>query len=239
MSDINTKSKIKIGDVETFSIVDFPDTISAVVFMQGCPWRCPFCYNKILQNQAQESNVNWPKFLEFLQKRKGVLEGVVFSGGEPLLQDKDLEMAIDDVKAIGYKVGLHTGGFYPEALQKIVKKTDWVGLDIKAPLKPKIYKDITGGRADVKKVIESLNILIASKVHFECRTTCDPRFLGINDIYEIAEYLHKLGVQEYYLQKYRPVDGDTTSEDEVNKFFNNFSLQAYLHNIFPIFESRK
>ena len=234
-----SKTNIRIGDVETFSIVDFPNIISAVVFMQGCPWKCPFCYNTELQKPAKDSNVNWPKFLDFLAKRKGILEGVVFSGGEPLMQPEALLSAIDDVKALGYKVGLHTGGFAPENLFMVAEKLDWVGLDIKAPLNAEAYKKATGRFSDFQKIIDSINVLKNANMHFECRTTCDPRHLNINDIYTIAEELLSLGVEEYYLQKYRPIEGDNTEESECNKFFTNNNLISYLHNTFKIFDIRK
>ena len=239
MQEVKEKTNIKIGDVETFSIVDFPNVISAVVFMQGCPWRCPFCYNTELQKTANMSNVNWSKFLEFLRKRKGILEGVVFSGGEPLMQVEGLLSAIDDVKDLGYKVGLHTGGFDSEALKKIAEKLDWVGLDIKAPFEAAVYKTATKNFANVEKIKESIRVLQAAKVHFECRTTCDPRFLQIDSIYKIAEQLKKMGVEEYYLQKYRPVEGDVTEASERDKFFINNNLISYLHNTFKIFDVRK
>ena len=74
---------VKIGGVETFSTVDFPDKIAAVVFMKGCPWRCPFCHNAFLQDASAADNFVWEKFVEFLKTRRGILDGVVFSGGEP------------------------------------------------------------------------------------------------------------------------------------------------------------
>ena len=234
-----SKTNLKIGDVETFSIVDFPNLIAAVVFMQGCPWRCPFCYNTELQDAKKDGTINWPKFLDFLAKRKGILEGVVFSGGEPLLQPEALNVAIDEVAVLGYKIGLHTGGFAPENLKKIIHKLDWVGLDIKAPLTSVFYKRATGKFSDVQKIKDSLRILAESGVHFECRTTCDPNFLQISDIYTIAEQIKALGAEEYYLQKYRPLEGDKTSEEECNKFFANNALITYLRNTFKTFEVRK
>ena len=234
-----SKTNIRIGDVETFSIVDFPNLISAVIFMQGCPWRCPFCYNTELQKPAKESNVNWPKFLDFLAKRHGILEGVVFSGGEPLMQLEALSSAIDEVKSLGYKVGLHTGGYAPENLFMVADRLDWVGLDIKAPFDPAAYKKATKNFCDVEKIKDSIKVLQNAKVHFECRTTCDPRHLNINDIYTIAEELLSSKVEEYYLQKYRPVEGDNTDEAECNKFFTNNNLISYLHNTFKIFDIRK
>ena len=234
-----TKTNIKIGDVETFSIVDFPNKISAVVFMQGCPWRCPFCYNTELQKISKDSNINWPKFLDFLKRRAGILEAVTFSGGEPLLQPEALSDAIDDVKALGYEIGLHTGGYNPDGLKKVIDRLDWVGLDIKAPLNAAAYKKATGNFSDFQKVADSLTMLHKSGVHFECRTTCDPRHLQISDIFTIAEQIKALGAKEYYLQKYRPVEGDETPDEECNKFFNNAALITFLQNSFQIFDIRK
>ena len=105
---------LRIGDIEKFSIVDFPTKIAAVVFMQGCPWRCPFCYNSSLQNPNSGDNTGWDKLIHLLEHRKGILDAVVFSGGEPLMQS-NLPQAMDEVKALGFIVGLHTGGYNPEA----------------------------------------------------------------------------------------------------------------------------
>ncbi len=232
-------SLIKIGDIEKFSIVDFPSKIAAVVFMQGCPWRCPFCYNQSLQPLTGDSNAGWDNLIHLLEHRKGILDAVVFSGGEPLLQN-NLSQAMDTVKDMGFAIGLHTGGFAPEALRKVIDKVSWVGFDIKAPLTAERYKTATGGIADITKVKESLNILLQSGKHFECRTTCDPRILNIPDIYEIADTLAKLGVKEYYLQKYRPIPQDkTTTESDCEKFFNDSELEKYLRNTFPVFALRK
>ena len=234
--------EIVIGDVEKFSIVDYPEHMAAVVFMQGCPWRCPFCYNTSLQKIGGEPESDWTfaKLMNLLEKRKGVLDAVVFSGGEPLVQGEALESAIDAVKALGYKVGLHTGGYRPEILERIVEKVDWVGLDIKAPFEDEKYKSATGGYTLVENVRRSLKILVASGKHFECRTTCDPRILTVEDIYKIAESLKAVGVQEYYLQKYRPIPSDkTTTDEQCLALVENQDLAAYLQKTFPKFEIRK
>ena len=238
---MNTE-EILIGDVEKFSIVDYPEHMAAVVFMQGCPWRCPFCYNTSLQKIGAESESDWTfsKLMNLLERRKGVLDAVVFSGGEPLVQGGALESAIDAVKALGYKVGLHTGGYRPEILERIVEKIDWVGLDIKAPFEIEKYKTATGGYTLVENVKRSLKILVASGKHFECRTTCDPRILTVEDIYKIAESLKAVGVQEYYLQKYRPIPSDkATTDEQCLALVENQELAAYLQKTFPKFEIRK
>ena len=177
---------IRIGGIEKFSIVDFPNKMAAVVFMQGCPWRCPFCHNVQLQDVNGETNIVWQKFIDFLGTRKGVLDAVVFSGGEPLVQ-KELKDAINDVK-----------------------------------------------------VLESLKMLCESGKSFECRTTCDPRFLSVDDIYTIANKLKEMGVKEYYLQKYRIVESDLeNTEDRCLALVEDDDLNEYLKQNFEIFDVRK
>ena len=139
---------INIADIEKFSIVDWPNKISAVVFMQGCPWRCPFCYNQSLQNINGEGSATWENLIHLLEHRKGIIDGVVFSGGEPLAQ-KNLPQAMEAVKNMGFEIGMHTGGYNPEALKKVLPYLSWVGFDIKSPLEPELYKTATGGMADV------------------------------------------------------------------------------------------
>ena len=230
-------AKINVGGVETFSTVDFPEHMAAVVFLQGCPWRCPFCHNASLQPIDSATDFVWEKFLDFLGKRQGILDAVVFSGGEPLVQNS-LGDAIDDVKAMGYKVALHTGGYRPEAFQKVLPKLDWVGFDIKAPLTAEGYKKSTGGYDKIEHVRKSLELLIESGVDFECRTTCDPRVLDIADIYAIADNLSSMGVKTYRLQRYRQVEGDNTPDSECEKFFTDKALEEYLHKKFSDFAFR-
>ncbi len=230
---------LRIGDIEKFSIVDFPTKIAAVVFMQGCPWRCPFCYNSSLQNPNSGDNTGWDKLIHLLEHRKGILDAVVFSGGEPLMQS-NLSQAMDEVKNMGFIVGLHTGGYNPEALKKVISKVAWVGMDIKVPLDSERYTKVTGCPTPIDNIKESLQILLDSGVNFECRTTCDPRILDIADIYKIADELSALGVPEYYLQKYRPIPEDkTTQEVDCDKFFNDSELLNYLKSKFKIFDVRK
>lgn len=234
-----TSDLLRIGDIEKFSIVDFPTKIAAVVFMQGCPWRCPFCYNASLQNPNSNDNTGWDKLINLLEHRKGILDAVVFSGGEPLMQS-NLPQAMDIVKDMGFEIGLHTGGYNPQALKKVIDKVSWVGMDIKVPLDTERYTKVTGCPTPIGNIKESLQILIGSGIHFECRTTCDPRILEIADIYNIADELSALGVKEYYLQKYRPIPTDKTTQDsDCDKFFDDSTLLSYLKSKFEIFDVRK
>ena len=232
------KDLIKIADIEKFSIVDWPTKIAAVIFLQGCPWRCPFCYNQSLQNVNGENNASWNNLLNLLEHRKGMLDGVVFSGGEPLMQP-NLAEAMQIVKNMGFDIGMHTGGYNPVALKKVLPNLSWVGFDVKAPMQSERYKQATGGIADVEKVKESLNLLLKSNISFECRTTCDPRILCVDDIYKIADTLNALGVKEYYIQKYRPIESDkTTTDADCEKFFT-LEIEAYLRKKFDVFGMRK
>lgn len=229
---------IIIGGVETFSTVDFPNKMAAVVFMQGCPWRCPFCHNKALQKIGAKSDFIWEKFVDFLKTRIGILDAVVFSGGEPLVQD-ELSAYLEEVKALGYKIGLHTGGYRPQALAKILPKLDWIGFDIKAPLNAEHYQKAIGGINHFTQAMESLQMILDCGIAFECRTTCDPRILSVEDIYTIADELKAKDVKEYYLQKYRQVEGDETPDSECDKFFEDKKLLTYLHSSFETFDVRK
>jgi len=232
-------SVIKIGGVERFSLVDFPEHISAVIFMQGCPWRCPFCYNTHLQQASSEDSIDADAFFEFLQKRKGVLDAVVFSGGEPLFQSGLFE-AITKVKSFGYKIGLHTGGFNPEAFAKVLPLVDWVGFDIKCPFDEKFYQKATGSHIKLNNVLKSLDLLISSGKSFETRTTCDPRLLTVQDIYTIANELKLRGVNNYHLQKYRPIPSDRESTEQMcSQFFQDNKLLDYLKENFTIFDTRE
>lgn len=229
---------IKIGGVETFSLVDFPGQIAAVVFMQGCPWRCSFCYNTDLQKTNVSSGFLWDKFVEFLSSRRGKLDAVVFSGGEPLLQD-GLSAAIRQVKDLGYKIGLHTGGYRPTHLQNILPLLDWVGFDIKAPFTEEAYQNVTKTN-HLHNVLQSLDLLLASGIDFECRTTCDPRLLKVEDLMEIGRSLAAKGVKKYYLQKYRPVSSDTiTTDSDCENLISHTQLLDFLTSSFADFEVRK
>lgn len=230
-------SELLIGGVETFSTVDFPDRLAAVVFMQGCPWRCPFCYNQSIQQIGTKTGFLWPKFIEFLKRRQGKLDGVVFSGGEPLVQD-GLSDAMQEVKALGFEIGLHTGGYRPEHLAKVLPLVEWVGLDIKAPLEKERYKNITKTN-HLSAVLESLDILLQSGKDFECRTTCDPRHLNKEDIYTMARFLQSKGVKKYFLQQYRPISGDLeTTDSECKQFFNDKEFLSTLKSYFEVFDVR-
>ncbi|MBU0654256.1 MAG: anaerobic ribonucleoside-triphosphate reductase activating protein [Gammaproteobacteria bacterium] len=182
--------------------IDFPGHLAAVLFCQGCPWHCRYCHNPHLLPTNVAGKIPWAEVISFLQERVGFLDGVVFSGGEPLLQPR-LPEAMQAVKALGFKVALHTAGIIPARLAKVLPLVDWVGLDIKAPLHA--YKRVTGLAGSGFKAEESLDLLLAARhVDYEIRTTVDPGLLGEVDIQQLTTLLARRGVKRHVLQDCRP-----------------------------------
>lgn len=227
---------LAVAGIIPFTTVDFPNHLSAVVFLKGCPLRCPFCYNPDLQTSG-EGDISWTEVENFLQKRRALLNGVVFSGGEPLMQ-KQLHKALTCARDLGYKAALHTAGTYPEHLKKVLPLLDWVGLDVKSPWDK--YAAASGRPGIAAAVRESLGILLKSGVPFECRTTCDPRFLTREDILSIARGLAQKGVKTYAIQKYKTFDRDKNppSAAAIDAFFWDKALLDELESLFDHFVAR-
>ncbi len=220
-----------VAGLVPFTTIDFPGCLAAVVFFKGCPLRCPFCHNPDLQENDGIGDISWDEVISFLSTRKGKLDGVVFSGGEPLMQP-DIVDLVHTVKELGFKVGIHTSGVYPEKLRQMITDIDWVGLDIKAPWDK---YDVLSGRPNmVEKVKESLSFLLGKCVSFEARTTCDPTYLTPKDILAIAKDLHGLGVKTYAMQKYRTFDTDKNPPEQsaIDTFFTLENLQP-IKELFP------
>ena len=195
---------IRIGGMTALTTIDFPGRLAAVLFLQGCPWRCDYCHNPHLlpARPAVEAatELDWPRVRAFLENRAGLLDGVVFSGGEPTLQPL-LGDAIRVVRRLGYQVALHTGGMYPRRLQTILPELDWVGLDIKAPWH--LYDRVTHRPGSGTRILDSLRALQAAGVDFECRTTWHPGLYSEADLHDLADTLRQLGVTRWALQECR------------------------------------
>ena len=220
-----------------FTTIDFPGRLAAVIFIRGCPLRCPFCHNYALQQEGKETSVTWSEIDTFLKERRGRLDGIVLSGGEPLKHKEIIEL-IKKIKAMDYLVAIHTSGVYPAHLRAVLPWIDWIGLDIKAPWDK--YDLLTGRTGMVESVQESLKILLDSGLDFECRTTCDPRYLTPQDILKIGQDLAGQGVERYVLQRYRTFDGDQDppQESAIQSFFRDSELQSQLKSLFPRFGTR-
>lgn len=196
---------LKIGGVQPFSSIDCPGALAAVVFVQGCPWRCLYCHNPQLQpRDASLARWTWAAVMALLHERRGRLDAVVFSGGEPTL-DPALPAALAEARASGFRTGLHTAGMAPRRLAALLPLIDWVGLDIKAPLADDaLHATITGRRGASAAVRRSLALLQASGVAYECRTTAHPALLDDAVLCTLADELAAAGVPRHALQIARP-----------------------------------
>ncbi|MBS0508032.1 MAG: anaerobic ribonucleoside-triphosphate reductase activating protein [Proteobacteria bacterium] len=189
---------LRVGGLTRLTTIDFPGRLAAVVFCQGCPWRCGYCHNPALLDASQPGAMAWDEVLAFLQTRRGLLDGVVFSGGEPLAQSA-LPQALAEVRSLGFATALHTGGMYPDRLAAVLPQLDWVGLDIKGPLAN--YDAITRTPGSGARAWQSLKLLLASGVDHECRTTWHGGLFDTAALIALADELARLGVRRWALQE--------------------------------------
>lgn len=192
---------LRVGGFVGFSTVDYPGRLAAVVFCQGCSWRCRYCHNPHLQT-FHDGSLAWNEVLTFLRERTSLLEAVVFSGGEPTAQP-GLAEAMRDVRALGYRVGIHTAGMYPRHLAHVLPLVDWVGLDVKAPLDARM-DGITRRPGSAHSVRRSLDAVRAAEVPCDLRTTVHPALLSAEDRDDIQFDLRQLGMPASRWQPFRP-----------------------------------
>jgi pyruvate formate lyase activating enzyme len=214
---------MKIGGLEKFSLLDYPEKISAIIFTQGCNFRCQFCYNPMLvwpkqvgkskyaqdvigaSRLAAEQQKVHPTFKEddlfvFLESRAGKLDAVVITGGEPCLH-KDLPEFIAKIKKIGYLIKLDTNGSYPEILEKLIKEKliDYIAMDLKAPAEK--YEEVTGIEANFENINKSVRIIMQSGLPYEFRTTVVPGFINKDNIGDMGKIIE--GAEKWYLQGFK------------------------------------
>lgn len=192
--------QLRVGGLTPLTTVDYPGELAAVVFCQGCPWRCAYCHNGHLIPARGGATIPWAAVLSFLETRRGLLDAVVFSGGEPTLQS-GLGMALRAVRDLGFKVGLHTAGPYPDRLGRVLPLVDWVGLDIKAL--PEDYPEITGVASSGVRAWTSLRLLLDAGVAHEVRTTPLPGRDGPAHLAPLASRLAEIGVVSHRIQTCR------------------------------------
>ena len=190
---------MQIGGFQKTSLLDYPDTISAIIWTVGCNFNCPFCYNPQLVKKTKKS-ISEEEIISFLKKRKGLLEGISISGGEPLIQ-KDIADFITKVKKFGYRVKIDTNGTFPDRLKELIEKklVDYVSMDVKAPKKK--YNQLTGVKTDIKNIEKSIDIIKKTAPDYEFKTTFVPDLLKKEDILKIAQWLE--GSKTYFLQQFK------------------------------------
>jgi pyruvate formate lyase activating enzyme len=192
-------SALRVGGLTRLSATDYPGKLAAVVFCQGCPWRCGYCHNPHLL-PARGAQMPWDEVGAFLDRRSGLLDAVVFSGGEPLAQAA-LGDAMRSVRQRGFRIGLHTGGAYPRRLAEVLPLVDWVGFDVKTSFAD--YARITRVDGSGDAALDSARMLLASGVDCEFRTTVHARQHAPDALARLAARLAAMGVRRYVLQEFR------------------------------------
>lgn len=191
-----------IAGFQRLTLIDYPGKLATTVFTVGCSFRCPFCHNPELV-RGGKWDVGYGKqekeFFKFLKTRKGKLDGVCITGGEPTIQPDIVEF-IKKIKKLGFLVKLDTNGTRPDVLRKVIseKLVDFIAMDIKN--QPKRYDTTTGTKFDIERIKLSVNLIINSRIPYEFRTTVVPGIHTEKDFLVIAKWIK--GAKRYYLQKY-------------------------------------
>ncbi len=196
---------MKIYGLQKLTLLDFPGHTACTVFLSGCDWRCPYCHNADLIDGSAKPLMEEEELFAFLKKRQGLLDGVAFTGGEPLLS-KGLGELIQKVRALGYQIKLDTNGVHPAPLKALLSKglLDYVAMDIKNS--PERYGETIGaGSANLEKVGESISILMSEAPDYEFRTTVVKQLHDSNSFRQIGPWIR--GARRYFLQAF--TDRDT------------------------------
>lgn len=192
-----TAESLRVGGLVPLTSIDFPGELAAVVFTQGCPWRCVYCHNPELLPARGETEIPWQQIVDFMHSRRGLLDALVFSGGEPTFQSA-LPQAIQQIRAMGFKIGLHSAGIYPRKLQALLPLIDWIGLDIKAS--KNAYPLITQTRDSGNAAWQSAELVINSGVSHQLRITAHPSWLADSDAQWIRQRLLDMGAESVVIQ---------------------------------------
>lgn len=228
---------MNIGGIQRLSLLDYPDKTCCTIFTVGCNYRCPFCHNaSIICNSVPENGILQEEVIEFLKRRKGLLDGVCITGGEPLLQDQ-LESFIREIKSLDFLVKLDTNGSLPRKLKQLIETglVDYVAMDIKNS--PDSYGQTIGiNNYNLDSVKESVDLLLSNRVPYEFRTTVVRQLHTSKDILAIAQWIK--GAEHYYLQNF--VDSGDVLESGLSGFSREEikDFQELIRPIIPSVELR-
>jgi len=192
---------LPIKGIRALSLIDYPKHLSAVLFLGGCNFKCPFCHNYDLAVYPEKmENLDEKYVLTELERRKKILDAVVITGGEPLLYP-DVIAFIAQIKKMGYLVKVDTNGYTPGLLEKVIEtgSVDFISMDIKTSLETEKYSKAAGIKVDIEKIKKSIQILLKTEIDYEFRTTWISKFVSFEDIFEISSFI--LPAQAYYIQQ--------------------------------------
>ncbi len=193
---------MRIGDIQRFSLIDYPGKICATIFTQGCNFRCPYCHNpELVDSSLHGQPLTEEALLAFLEQRRGKLDAVNITGGEPLLQQGLIEF-LQQLRGLGYLVKIDTNGSFPKQLREIISEglLDYVAMDIKAPLER--YEEIVKVPVSPDDIEESIAIIMGSGIDYEFRTTLVKNLLEGEDVDNIGRLIK--GSRRYVMQKFVP-----------------------------------
>jgi len=225
-----------IAGLQKLTLIDYPGKIAATIFLAGCDFRCPFCYNRELvlpKEIKKRATIPEKEFFKFLKSKQELLEGIVITGGEPCI-NKDLPKFVRKIKKLGYPVKIDTNGSNPRMLKDLISKRliDYVAMDIKGPLGLKNPKyQIQKYKNEIKKSVE---ILKNSGIDFEFRTTVVPTIHEKKDFLEIAKWIGGPNVK-YYLQNFRPEKTIDPKFEKIKPYSEKY-LSEIQKAISPFFE---
>ena len=187
------------GGIEKFTLIDYPGKIACMVYTIGCNFRCPYCHNPELVDETTDVHIPERELYDFLDTRKGMLDGVVITGGEPTMH-ADLPRVMQEIKNRRFLVKLDSNGTNPEMLREVIKKglVDYIAMDIKSPLAS--YGRTVARPVDIDAIRESVALIMASSVPYEFRTTLVKGMLSQGDIRQIGREIQ--GAKLYVLQKF-------------------------------------
>ncbi len=188
------------GGLEKTTLIDYPGKIASMVYTIGCNFRCPFCHNPELVDETVETRIPEEDVLAFLKGRKGMVDALVITGGEPTIHGEDLLSFMKKAKGIGLLVKLDSNGTNPDILEKAIKRkvVDYIAMDIKAPFRN--YSKTVAMPVDTEAIKKSISLLMSSGVPYEFRTTLVKTLTPPEDILEIGKQIK--GAEAYYLQKF-------------------------------------
>ena len=216
---LSSESEVRplfIAGIQKLTLLDYPGRVACTVFTAGCDLRCPFCHNASLALPGRHrDSMDTPELLSFLKKRRGVLDGVAVTGGEPLLH-AGIAGLLAEIKALGYAVKLDTNGTFPERLRELAEAglADRVAMDIKAA--PENYARLVGlGGFDISPVRESAEYLMGCGLDYEFRTTAVKGLHTAADFEGIAAWI--AGAKEYYIQAFKD-SGDLIAAQGLSEF---------------------
>lgn len=222
---------MRIQGLQKLTLLDFPEHVACTVFTAGCNFRCPFCHNaSLVVDIKKENEITEEEFFRFLEKRKGVLDGVCVSGGEPLLQT-GIEIFLRKIKDMGYAVKLDTNGSFPDKLRHLVELNlvDYVAMDIKNS--PELYGITVGVEPlDIVSVQKSVSYLKEGHVPYEFRTTVVKHYHTKEAFEQIGQWI--MGTEKYFLQSFVDsgdlINGKTKgcSEEEMKELL--LAVQKYV-----------